>query len=117
MDAWYAGAVNAAYFEGAMKGVANTKFAPDAPITLEEVAATVNRIYKTKNPDDLTVKPEKLSAVKDLSGISVWAENDIAFAIDKGFIYRLYENGYFAGKSNATRAQAASVLYRLYASL
>ena len=54
-----------------------------------------------------------LVKAKSESEISDWAKASIVYAMEKGFLNRFYENGYFMPKEIATRGQAAVLCYRL----
>ena len=110
--AWYAPFVNAMYYEGIMKG-SGGEFRPDDSITLEEAAVSAVRVLKTRNiaPAD----SDKIKAsFKNNGGVSDWAYDDVLYAAGAGLLNRLYENGNLNTAENANRAEAASILYRLY---
>lgn len=106
-DAWYLGAVNWAYVTGIVNGKTKTEFAPDAPITREELAATISRYFEHKK-----VKPERLRlphAFTDQTSISAWAR-DAVRAADRAAIVSGYPNGSFAPHKTATRAEACRMI-------
>ena len=111
---WYMPFVNAMQVEGFLKGDTDGNFRPNDKITLEEAAMILCRIYDYYNhglpalDEDLV-----LSDFVYKSEISPWAKTSVATATNIGVFYRMYENGYFRPKSETTRAQAASILYRL----
>ena len=115
IDSWYGQAVNAAYFEGVIKGVDENTFMPENPVSLQEAAVMANRVFEKYHPEDTSAaNTDILKEFKNLDSISVWAREDIAHAAQRGILYRLYENGYFDGTRSATREETASILYRLY---
>lgn len=111
---WYAPYANAMYFEGAMTGDENGMFNPNEYITLEEAVCTVQRIYSARNNREYTNNDAAAANFKDLSGISDWARESILHAAQNGLLTRLYENGNLNVSENATRAEAVSLIYRLY---
>jgi hypothetical protein len=56
---------------------------------------------------------EELEIFNDKDRIAVWAKKGVAIAAREKII-RGMENGSFVPAANATRAQAAVMLYRLY---
>lgn len=115
IDSWYGQAVNAAYFEGIVKGDDKNNFMPNSPVSLQEAAVMANRVFTKYHPDDTSAaNTDILNGFKNLESVSQWAREDIAYAAQRGILYRLYENGYFDGTRSATREETASILYRLY---
>ncbi|WNS46710.1 S-layer homology domain-containing protein [Paenibacillus sp. MMS20-IR301] len=109
-DAWYADAVSIAYKAGIISGRAAERFEPDARVTREEAAVMLMQAYELNNG----VKPESslASAFDDLNLVSPWAES----AVLKAAGLRLVQGqapGQFAPKGNATRAEAAQLIYNL----
>ncbi|SDF92956.1 beta-galactosidase [Thermoanaerobacter thermohydrosulfuricus] len=107
--AWYANAIEAAYKAGIMLGDGKN-MRPDDPITREEMTAVIMRVYgkltdyKEDNIGDTTFS--------DNDKISEWARNVVANAVKLGIV-RGYEDNTFKPKDNATRAEAAAMLYRI----
>ena len=107
--AWYANAVEAAYQAGIMIGDGK-KMRPDDPITREEMAAVIMRVY-----GKLTgYKEENIenTSFADNDKISEWAKNVVANAVKLGIV-RGYENNAFRPQNNATRAETVAMLYRI----
>jgi hypothetical protein len=113
--AWYADGADGLFYKGVLKGKREAVFAPDDQVTAEEIAAAANRAYRLRGG---VARQGGLSVdalgIKDLSGVSAWAREDVLTAIAYGLFARLYENGYPRTNEAATRAEAASILYRLY---
>jgi N-acetylmuramoyl-L-alanine amidase len=110
-DAWYASAVATATYAGIINGYEDNTFRPDAQINREELAAIAIRALDYANistnvPDPQTV----LSKYKDSNKI-VWAQKEIAAAINAGLINGITDDT-ISSASNATRAQSATVLKR-----
>ncbi|WP_240414707.1 S-layer homology domain-containing protein [Paenibacillus periandrae] len=110
-DAWYASAVATATYAGIINGYEDNTFRPDAQITREELAAIVIRAMNyadisTNVPDPQSV----LSKFKDSNKI-VWAQKEIAAAVNAGIINGLTDDT-IGSASKATRAQSATMLKR-----
>jgi len=110
-NAWYAEEIAAAYSYGIVKGKDEKRFDPNGKITRQEMAAMIARVlekhgYKPANDEELEI-------FNDKDRIAVWAKKGVAIAAREKII-RGMENGSFVPAANATRAQAAVMLYRLY---
>lgn len=107
-DLWYTDAVIWAAKTGLVKGMTETTFCPDEPITREQIATILYRHYQSEgnNPDadaDLTVFP-------DGETTSPWAVDAMRWAVKAGLIKGT--DGILAPQTNATRAQVAAILMR-----
>lgn len=82
----------------------------DTKITREEMASMVAKAaaYKT-----VEAKEEKELAFTDNGDIAAWAAADVKVAVELGIINGM-DDGSFQPKANATRAQAATMLSKLY---
>lgn len=109
--AWYYNEVVAAYEKGIIKGRPGQIFDPTGEITREEIVKIVGTILKENGygNNDKT----NLNKLKDSSSISSWAIEEAAIAVNSGVI-KGNGNGNFAPKAKATRAETATMLYRLY---
>ncbi|HBT48871.1 MAG: S-layer-like proteiny domain protein [Caldanaerobacter subterraneus] len=107
--AWYANAIEAAYRAGIMMGDGK-KMRPDDPITREEMAAVIMRVYAKMTG----YKEENIgnTVFKDNDSISEWARNVVANAAKLGIV-KGYEDNTFRAKNNATRAEGVTLLYRI----
>lgn len=108
-DAWYYDAVAAAVANGIVTGVTDTEFAPDAQITRQDMAVMLNRAAKAAN---LTLGNGAELVFTDSSVVSDYAA-DAVKAMSKAGIINGFDDGTFAPKNNATRAQAVVMIYRL----
>ena len=106
---WAFAAVEAAARAGIVNGTADGKFNPDAPIKREEIAAMVIRAIEYKDKEKLADldTPENF---KDHGSIGAFAIDSVYKAAALGVI--LGNDGQFKPKNNATRAEAAVMLYR-----
>ncbi len=108
-SAWYASYIYAAYMAGIVSGTSDTTFNPDDNITREQMAKMICNILDFI--DSEFESQDKLS-FNDSDEISAWAVE---------FVERLSSLGLVEGDENAnfrplgtlTRAEAATVLYRL----
>ncbi|WP_186667821.1 S8 family serine peptidase [Sporosarcina sp. BP05] len=106
---WAYAAVEAAARAGIVNGTANGKFNPDAPIKREEIAAMVVRAIEYQDKTKLT-NLDTPANFKDHGSIGTFAIDSVYKATALGVI--LGNNGQFNPKNNATRAEAAVMLYR-----
>ncbi|AFC28760.1 alpha amylase catalytic subunit [Paenibacillus mucilaginosus 3016] len=108
---WYTGAAAAAVQAGLVQGVDETHFAPEAPITREQMAALMVRAYEYKSGKRLTAGGQ-LNSYHDADQVSSWAADAVNKAITAGFMQGRSE-GYFDPTAEATRAETAAVIYKL----
>ena len=106
---WYSKAVAWANKNGIVNGVTDTEFAPNDNITREQMAAIIYR-YLTFKGHDTSVygKPN----FTDTDDISEYALDAVMWLRDRKIILG-EDNGGFAPKNNATRAQAAAIFERI----
>lgn len=95
---WFSEAVGWAAGAGVVTGYSKTVFAPDDPITREQMVAMLYR--KSGSPKTAYLE----------TGASAWARDAMSWAVSIGLIQGS-EKGY-APKDNATRAEAAAILMR-----
>ena len=109
---WYRAAVAWAYENEIVKGMSETKFAPNNPLTREQIAAIIYRYASFKGKDvsnttDITKYP-------DYRSVSGWAVTNMKWAVAEGLINGMRDGkkNYLAPQANATRAQVAAILMR-----
>ncbi len=109
---WYKDAVLWAYQTGVVSGTSATTFAPDQPVTREQIAVIlmgyaekVLGVTRTWTPADLSVYP-------DAGSVSGWAKDALADAVALGLISGASNGGvtYLSPKGSATREQVATIL-------
>ncbi|PZE20149.1 S8 family serine peptidase [Paenibacillus xerothermodurans] len=110
---WYHDVVYQAYHAGVIEGVAAGTFAPNQPITREQMAVMIMRAYSTatgKPMGDIVVTQE----VKfiDEGQIGGWARSSVRLVNGLGLMDG-FPDGSFKPVDTATRAQAAAVIQRL----
>lgn len=104
---WYADAVNWAAKEGIVAGMGDGTFAPNAPLTREQMASILHRYAKYNNYD---IKANgSLSIFADAYKISPWAKDAMSWAVGHDVINGM-GNSTIAPQGTATRAQVATVL-------
>ena len=107
---WYADAVKWAAEAGVVKGISADEFAPEVPVTRQEIATMLYRFAKAE-----AVAEDKLAAFPDAASVADWAKDAMNWAVATGLI-----NGVKAAdgtvtldaQSGATRAQIATLLMR-----
>ena len=109
---WYQDAILWAYQTGVVAGTSSTTFAPDQPVTREQIAVIlmeyVTRVLKLER----TWTPADLSAFPDAGSVSDWAKDAMADAVALGLISGASNGGqtYLEAQGSATREQVATIL-------
>lgn len=107
--AWYQDAVDWAAANGIVNGTSQTTFAPNAPITREQMAAILYR-YAAYKGYDVSQKAQ-LDQFQDQSAVSGYAEDALAWANAAGLITGVTDTT-LSPKGSAVRAQTATILMR-----
>lgn len=105
---WYSGWIETCYRRGIIKGVSNTTFLPDKPITREEMATIIYRAYILSGgqmPYELALK------YYDAFMISPWAYESVKTCTNLNILTGIDSN-LCKPQSNATRAEAVAMIYR-----
>ncbi len=104
---WYATAVNWAAANGIVSGISDDTFAPNDPITREQLAAMLMNYAQWKGQD--------ISARADLSGYtdapSTWASEAVQWAVAEGLLAGVTDDQ-LQPQGQATRAQVAAIFER-----
>ena len=108
-EAWYTDYVNWAAQHKYVNGVGNNKFAPEVPITREEIAVVLNNFMTMEKIDLPDV--EKPVTFKDADKVSTWA-TDAVDAMRYAGLMNGDDTGKFNPSDDLTRAEAASVFMR-----
>ena len=109
---WYQDAILWAYQTGVVAGTSSTTFAPDQPVTREQIAVIlmeyVTRVLKLER----TWTPADLSIFPDADSVSDWAKDAMADAVALGLISGASNGGqtYLEPQGSATREQVATIL-------
>ena len=113
--AWYADAVNWAASTGAVTGTSETTFAPNAPVTREQLAAILYR-YAQAQGKGFTGAWMFLLDYPDADQVSEYANEAMHWMTMHGVITGMGD-GTLAPKDNATRAQIAAMFLRFCAEM
>lgn len=114
-DNWFFGDVMKAYSAGIVKGNGEL-FLPNNNITREEMIVMTMRALSYKNKSTFIDSQEEeniLNKFKDKKDISTWARTEIAISVKLGVSKGIKEDLYLP-KKEATRAEAATVIYNMY---
>ena len=106
---WYAQAVSWAYDKGIVTGVTATSFQPGAPVTREQLCASLCRYAALTGKN--TAASASLDAFTDRAQVSAYAEASVRWALQAGLLTGVGD-GRLAPRSGATRAQLAVLLQR-----
>lgn len=108
---WYTDGIAWAAEQGIVNGVEDDKFAPDAEITREQIAAIMNRYASFKGYDVAVGESTNILSYDDFDKVSDYAVSPMQWAVGSGLI-----NGKTAStlnpQDNATRAEIAVILHR-----
>ncbi len=107
--AWYANPVAWAYQNKLAGGMSATEYAPDAPITREQLAVMLMRFAKYMDYD--TTDTIRLVHYKDADLVSGYAETAVKWAVANGILKGRNLNE-LAPQGTATRAEVAVMLER-----
>ena len=107
MTSWYSGAVEWAYKNGIVYG-SNGKFDPDAKITRQDIAAMIAR-YAEKYEGYTFEKTVDAVSFTDSENIAAYASGAVSTMQQAGILAGSGD-GTFKPQSNATRAEAATMI-------
>ena len=105
---WYFPAIQWAAGQGIISGLDNTYFAPNQPITREEMALLLNNYIVSR---DINLPQDETAAFADYASISECALEAV-MAIQSAGIIVGHPNGNFAPNDTATRAEVAAIFTR-----
>ena len=106
---WYTEAVEWAAKNDIVNGVGGDKFAPNDPITREQLATILYR-YTVEYKDDSDLRTGSLTSFADAAKVSSYAENAMKWAVGSEIING--DNGNLKPQGKATRAEAAAMFAR-----
>ena len=104
---WYSNAIAWASANGIVEGLSGNRFAPNAPIAREQLAAILFRYAKACGYD-VSARAE-LTAYADAAQVSTWAGDAMRWAVASGLISGR-SGAQLAPKGEATRAEVAVIL-------
>ena len=102
-----------AFETGIAKGMTATAFAPNAPVTREQMVTFLARYAQLQDVD--TASSAELDFT-DAGSVSDYAQEAMAWAVETGLVQGM-GNGKLDPKGPATRAQMATVLMRFCESI
>lgn len=103
-NAWYAEAVNWAVQKGVVKGISKTEFAPDVPMTRQDLAAVLWRYAGSPKTS------AGLSGYADRSQIASYAKTAMVWMTEQGYLKG--SNDCLSPAKTASRAETAAILLR-----
>ena len=106
---FYSKAVAWAKHVGVVNGYGDGTFAPDAPVSREELACMLANFAETVEVEDTSVEDadKVLSSVSDGSSVSGWAKESVAWAVDNGIMGNA---GFVNAFKDITRAETAAMV-------
>lgn len=104
---WFYHELEVALQHGFITGKSPTTFAPNDPVTREQAATIIGRMFR--NPDYSSVKAH---IYRDQNEISEYAKTHVQLLESKG-IMTGYQDNTFRPQQPLSRAEAAAILYRL----
>ena len=107
---WYTEAIRWAASTGAVNGTSEDTFAPDAPVTREQLAAILYRYAQARGKGFTGAWMFPLD-YSDAADVSRWADEAMHWMTMHGVITGMGD-GTLAPKANATRAQIATMFMR-----
>ena len=109
---WYQDAVLWAYQTGVVAGTSSTTFAPDQPVTREQIAVILMEYMTRVLKLERTWTPADLSIFPDAGSVSDWAKDAMADAVALGLISGASNGGQtlLEPQGSATREQVATIL-------
>ena len=109
---WYQDAILWAYQTGVVAGTSSTTFAPDRPVTREQIAVILMEYMTRVLKLERTWTPADLSTFPDADSVSDWAKDAMADAVALGLISGASNGGqtYLEPQGSATREQVATIL-------
>ena len=107
--AYYGEAIAWAKQAGVVNGYGDGTFAPDAPVTREELACMLANYAKKVDQADVSVEDadKVLSSMSDGSAVSGWAKGSVAWAVENGIMGNA---GFVNAFSDITRAETAAMV-------
>ena len=116
---WYQDAVLWAYQTGVVAGTSATTFAPEKPVTREQIAVILMGYADMVQHLKHTWTPADLSAFPDGGQVSDWARDAMADAVALGLISgaQTKDGTLLLPQNSATREQVATILMELYSGI
>lgn len=118
-DSEYMAYINTAYVLDIVRGVSDTKFAPDDSLTREQLATMLTRVIKKVTIEGWTIDDDAnfqydvadVTKFADDDKISAYANNSVYYMAQQGFVFGV-DDTHFAPLKTATREQAVAIALR-----
>lgn len=108
LSSWYAASVSWGLQEKLISGTTETTFSPDSPITRQQIALILYRF--NKNIMGYRLPEGDVLLFSDSGSLSSWAKKEV-LALGKAGLISGYTDRSFRPGAQATRAEAAQILY------
>ena len=107
--AYYGEAIAWAKQAGVVNGYGDGTFAPDAPVTREELACMLANYAKKVDQVNVSIEDadKVLSSMSDGSAVSDWAKGSVAWAVENGIMGNA---GFVNAFNDITRAETAAMV-------
>jgi len=105
--------IRQAYALGFINGVGEGKFAPNAPLTREQAAVILARVYEKVHD---SIPSSGSTSFADDASISSWSKDAVAFMSGKGIVGGVGNNR-FDPQGNTTGEQALAIALRMFQNL
>ncbi len=102
---------DALYLLGVMNGVGEGCFAPDEPITREQIAKIIVTLKAVCEDEELALPPAYYNPLTDFMTVSDWAKPYVEQAFNEGIVSG-YEDGSFQGQKSVSCEEAVALLVR-----
>lgn len=109
-NAWYYDAVKKAYNSGIVTGIDDKTFGIGQLITRQDMAVIISRAVSYSSMELYPVYTDK--ELKDMDIVSDYASSAVSEMVKAGVVNG-YEDGSFKPQNQATRAQAAKIIYSI----
>lgn len=97
---------------GITTGIGNNKFAPETPITRQDMMVLTAKALNVAKKLSLTDSTTELGGFADQNGIAAYARASVAAMVRSGVIVGDGKN--INPKANTSRAEASVIMYRIY---
>ncbi|ATY86176.1 hypothetical protein CVV65_15590 [Kyrpidia spormannii] len=110
-DAWNRHEIDVVAQEGLMSGVGGGRFAPDDPMTREQMIAVLTRAMRQVKGELPSPDTTVLTRFSDGGEVSNWAQGDVAVAVQTGVV--VGSDGKLEPGKVSSRAEAAAMLGKM----
>lgn len=99
------------YFLGVMNGMGDGTFAPQLPITREQIAKIILTLQAVCKDEELVLPPAFYNPLLDFMSVADWAKPYVEKAYNEGIITG-YDDGNFYGKKSVSKEETVALLMR-----